>query len=176
MTSPSYPSEMPPRHWYPDPSGEHRWRYWNGTKWTAKASDRNFRPSPPMTVTYKVVIGTVVILVLGAVTVFGLSGNASPQSAWDACNSDARNVETAIVAYHNTTGTWPPVGPIDKNSVLLKGPTPYLFKAPSSPQYAISTDGAGGMLVTLPNGRTINYDLALNGAVPGVQNPCDPLR
>ncbi len=26
--------ELPPAGWYPDPSGSHSWRWWNGTGWT----------------------------------------------------------------------------------------------------------------------------------------------
>ena len=28
-----YPGSVPPS-WQPDPSGEHRWRWWDGSKWT----------------------------------------------------------------------------------------------------------------------------------------------
>jgi hypothetical protein len=30
---------LPPADWYPDPSGEHRLRYWDGTGWTGHTSD-----------------------------------------------------------------------------------------------------------------------------------------
>ena len=28
-----------PASWYPDPAGRHQYRYWDGTAWTAHASD-----------------------------------------------------------------------------------------------------------------------------------------
>jgi Protein of unknown function (DUF2510) len=30
----------PEKNWYPDPTGRHEFRYWDGTKWTAHVSDR----------------------------------------------------------------------------------------------------------------------------------------
>jgi putative membrane protein len=30
---------LTPANWYPDPSGRHRWRYWNGDRWTEHVSD-----------------------------------------------------------------------------------------------------------------------------------------
>ena len=38
MTDPSLPAPAPPADWYPDPSGEWDFRYWNGHSWTAHVS------------------------------------------------------------------------------------------------------------------------------------------
>lgn len=40
--TPNWPGGPPPG-WYPDPSGEKAWRWWDGYDWTAHASD----PTPP---------------------------------------------------------------------------------------------------------------------------------
>jgi hypothetical protein len=33
------PSNLPPPEWYPDPSGRHQLRYWDGARWTEHAAD-----------------------------------------------------------------------------------------------------------------------------------------
>ena len=33
------PAAGPPANWYPDPYGEKRLRYWDGSTWTDRASD-----------------------------------------------------------------------------------------------------------------------------------------
>lgn len=38
MTDPSLPAPAPPADWYPDPSGQWDFRYWNGHSWTAHVS------------------------------------------------------------------------------------------------------------------------------------------
>jgi hypothetical protein len=117
---------------------------------------------------------------LAVVVIYGLSG-VQTQKARSACNSDARTIETAILAYHanSVTGSWPPAGPIDNTSVLLhpgKPYLPYLLTAPSNAKYySISTDGLGGVLIAVPPARTggINYEDAIDGKVAGVKNACD---
>jgi len=39
--------ELPDPGWYPDPMGEARLRYWDGTAWTSHRADRNEAPPPP---------------------------------------------------------------------------------------------------------------------------------
>jgi len=34
----TYHSDLPPAGWYPDPSGVHNQRYWDGARWTAQTS------------------------------------------------------------------------------------------------------------------------------------------
>jgi len=37
--APAQPQDLPPAAWYPDPSGRHALRYWDGAQWTAHAAD-----------------------------------------------------------------------------------------------------------------------------------------
>jgi hypothetical protein len=121
----------------------------------------------------------VLVILSSMVALFGLSGT-SGQDLREACISDARTVEVAIDAYHanSVTGSWPPAGPVDKTSVLLQGPSPYLRSPPSNRRYSINTDGSGGVLVAVPpaHGGGINFDDAIAGKIPGVKNPCDALK
>jgi prepilin-type N-terminal cleavage/methylation domain-containing protein len=59
----------------------------------------------------ELLIVVIVLGILAAVTVFGLSGSAS-QSAKSACRSDARTTEVAVDAFHaeSPTGAWPTQG------------------------------------------------------------------
>ncbi len=34
----TYPADLPPAGWYPDPGGVHHQRYWDGQRWTAQTS------------------------------------------------------------------------------------------------------------------------------------------
>ncbi|MGA2036156.1 MAG: DUF2510 domain-containing protein [Acidimicrobiales bacterium] len=38
--------DMPPPNWQPDPSGQYRWRWWNGHQWTDHVSDGDTGPFP----------------------------------------------------------------------------------------------------------------------------------
>ena len=38
----------PPFGWYPDPSGRHQLRYWDGTRWTEHVSDGDERDTDPL--------------------------------------------------------------------------------------------------------------------------------
>jgi prepilin-type N-terminal cleavage/methylation domain-containing protein len=91
----------------------------------------------------ELLIVIVVLGILAAVTVFGLSGTAS-QSAQSACKSDARTVEVAVDAYHaNDSGAaWPTTlamltTPAGTNGQPA-GVQPYLRSAPQSSHYGIN--------------------------------------
>jgi uncharacterized membrane protein len=45
--SPAPPSN-PPFGWYPDPSGHHEQRYWDGTRWTEYVSDAGRQTTDPL--------------------------------------------------------------------------------------------------------------------------------
>jgi hypothetical protein len=126
-----------------------------------------------------------VVLLQGAVTLFGLAGLIGPveqqEAQQEACKNDAPTVEWAIKTYRAVTGSWPPAGPVDNTSVLvLPGHPglPYLTIGPKSGKYAINTDGRGGVLVAVPPARSggVNYEDAINGNVPGVKNPCNNIQ
>ena len=38
-----------PADWYPDPSGKHEYRYWDGSQWTANVSNHGRQSSDPLT-------------------------------------------------------------------------------------------------------------------------------
>ena len=125
-----------------------------------------------------VIAVSVVVIVFALVTVFGLSGSTS-DADWVACNSDANSVAIALEAYHASNNVWPPAGPVDRTSVLLKGPTPMLRSAPSSSSYSINTDGLGDVLVAIPPARSggVRYYSGLPGeTAPGTKDPCDALK
>jgi hypothetical protein len=45
----SYPGvPSMPAQWYPDPSGRHELRYWNGTEWTDEVSDMGATSTDPI--------------------------------------------------------------------------------------------------------------------------------
>ena len=44
-----YPTNTPvPAQWYPDPSGRHKLRYWEGTTWTEHVSDQGVTSLDPI--------------------------------------------------------------------------------------------------------------------------------
>ena len=45
--APPQPTDAAPPGWYPDPSGQHRGRFWNGSDWTAYVVDEPFGAPPP---------------------------------------------------------------------------------------------------------------------------------
>lgn len=42
------PESRPPFGWYPDPSGRHEQRYWDGTRWTEHVSDHGQQSTEPL--------------------------------------------------------------------------------------------------------------------------------
>jgi prepilin-type N-terminal cleavage/methylation domain-containing protein len=108
----------------------------------------------------------IVIIVLGilaAVTVFGLS-NVTTQSAQSACHADAKSVEVAVEAFHAQNGRWPVASTAAGDTDLTPTPGPgvvsYLRTWPNSTHYTISTDGNGKVSV-----GTTDFDT--------LPNPCD---
>jgi general secretion pathway protein G len=121
----------------------------------------------------ELLIVIVVLGILAAVTVFGLSGTAS-QSAQAACKSDARTVEVAVDAFHanDNLGLWPAAltdltapgvgaGAVGGQPA---GVAPYLRAAPGNlPHYAITLAtvagaGTGEVDVTPNGGAATNFD------------------
>ena len=120
----------------------------------------------------ELLIVVVVLGILAAVTVFGLSGTTGT-SHQAACNSDVRSVEVAVEAYHaNNNPTWPP------NMAALIAPdprandAPYLRTLPADTHYAITTDGQPAHVHgTCPDAPGQDYDARTQRA-PSV-NPCE---
>jgi hypothetical protein len=54
-TKPAAPADtlglVPPEGWYPDPTGEHELRYWDGTIWTDRIEDAGVTGVAPLTTT-----------------------------------------------------------------------------------------------------------------------------
>jgi general secretion pathway protein G len=134
----------------------------------------------------ELLIVIVVLGILAAVTVFGLSGTAS-QSAQAACKSDARTVEVAVDAFHanDSLGLWPaaltdltaPGAGTGAVGGQPAGVAPYLRAAPgNSPHYTISLFnstagvGTGEVDVVVPPATTgVNFDTG-GGAI------CDTVK
>lgn len=121
----------------------------------------------------ELLIVVVVLGILAAVTVFGLSGTTST-SYKAACNADARSVEVAVEAYRANN---PPNFPTTYDQ-LINGPggdgTVYLRTKPNSPKYTINIGANGAVLVANTGPNTAggaNYDDGVNG-VGGATNPC----
>ena len=105
----------------------------------------------------------IVIIVLGilaAIVVFALGGVTS-SSAQAACNTDAKTVETAVVAYQANNGN---AIPTMANLTASTNGGPYLHTAPSNPShYQITIDGSGNVKVaTVASlGPPITYNAAV---------------
>jgi prepilin-type N-terminal cleavage/methylation domain-containing protein len=108
----------------------------------------------------ELLIVIVVLGILAAMTVFGLSSMTS-QSAMSACNADARTVELAVDTYHakSLTAAWP-----TDFTPLVAGSPVYLRTPPSSSHYKIRLGGQGQVMVDNGNGVFQDYD-ATNRAV-----------
>jgi prepilin-type N-terminal cleavage/methylation domain-containing protein len=121
----------------------------------------------------ELLIVIVVIGILAAVTVFGLSGTAS-QSAQSACKADARTVEVAIQAWHTNdpAGGWPPYA---ANMASLVNPggvvQPYIRSAVTSPHYTITWAVDGTVSVTpTATGTPLTFDNPPPGDAANVCN------
>jgi general secretion pathway protein G len=121
----------------------------------------------------ELLIVVIVLGILAAVTVFGLSG-ASSQSAAASCKADVRTTEAAVDAYHaqSTNGSWPGTANnfLDLTNPAVNAvangipttpnpPTPFLRTVPgNTPHYTISLITAGD--------NTVHVAVAANGAPP----------
>jgi general secretion pathway protein G len=123
----------------------------------------------------ELLIVVVVLGILAAVTVFGLSGSTSKSNV-AACNTDARSVEVAVEAFHSDQQAWPAPGSVANSGLLGPSPSggPYLRTVPTNGRYTINIGPNGAVLVAVPAGPNgINYDDGINGT-NGVTtgNPC----
>jgi prepilin-type N-terminal cleavage/methylation domain-containing protein len=119
----------------------------------------------------ELLIVVVVLGILAAVTVFGLSGSTG-KSHQAACNSDVRSVEVAVEAYHaNNNPQWPPTGPVDVLTQPDKNNNNavYLRTRPTDTHYTITLGDNGAVLV---DGS--NYDTNLNATAS--VNICDAVK
>jgi prepilin-type N-terminal cleavage/methylation domain-containing protein len=112
----------------------------------------------------ELLIVIVVLGILAAVVVFALGGVTST-SAQAACNSDAKNVETAVEAYRAQTGAYPTtaiVGTASPSTGQSQLVPTYLRTWPSAnaAHYTVSVVAATGEVdVTPASGTVQNYDL-----------------
>jgi general secretion pathway protein G len=144
----------------------------------------------------ELLIVVIVLGILAAVTVFGLSG-ASSQSAAASCKSDVRTTEAAVDAYHAQAvdGSWPgtannfadlttPVWPSAAFPVTVypKQVTPFLRTVPGNPaHYTITLVGAptvtdGTVHVFVDNkqgGGAQDFDATINSTGT---NLCDAVK
>jgi general secretion pathway protein G len=124
----------------------------------------------------ELLIVVIVLGILAAVTVFGLSGSAT-KSAKAACHADARTAEVAVDAFHTAslTNSWPGAwtdltAPAAGTLGQPPGVTPYLRTTPGDPGHytmalMLAGDGTIHVQVTPLNGLPAgDYD-ATNGAV-----------
>ena len=111
----------------------------------------------------------VILGVLAATVMFALSGTAS-SAAVASCNTDAKTVETAVEAFHDSPGNTADSGNFPNastgipsgNSQLIAPASsnyggPYLRSWPSSSHYTITLGTSGHVLV---DGK--DYDSAVN--------------
>jgi competence protein ComGC len=91
-----------------------------------------------------VVVAMIAALLAGTATI-SMAGTTS-SAAVVACNANVKIVEIAVEAYDVHTGGVPTVTP----ALLVQ--TPSLLRSfPSSPDYTISIDSSGNVLVAAPN-------------------------
>jgi general secretion pathway protein G len=120
----------------------------------------------------ELLIVVVVLGILAAVTVFGLSG-ATGKSNKAACNTDARSVEVAMEAFHSDhQGDAPP-----NQWPTTSGSGPYLRTVPTNSSYTITVGANGAVIVTVPNPTAgpipaptlqagVDYDAMINAGTP----------
>ena len=158
---------------------------------TARIHDEQDRSDEEGFTLIELLIVVIVLGILAAVTVFGLSG-ASSQSAASACKSDARTVEVAMDAYHanDSLGNWPaaivpnltaPIGGAgNQDPGQPVGVAPYLRAAPGNTSHyaltivlpAAGTNGVGRVSVA-PTAAGATPGLFDTG--PGA-NVCDQVK
>jgi general secretion pathway protein G len=125
----------------------------------------------------ELLIVVIVLGILAAVTVFGLSG-ATSKSAKAACKADVHTVETAIESFRsNSDGAWPANQGALTTPGGAAGGNAYIRTWPANPgHYTLTMDNAGKVFVSGPGvpNPLVDYDTLTNGA-PGVApaNPCD---
>jgi prepilin-type N-terminal cleavage/methylation domain-containing protein len=152
---------------------------------TARIHDKDDHSDEEGFTLIELLIVVIVLGILAAVTVFGLSG-ATGQSAVSACKSDARTVEVAMDAFHanDAGGNWPnPAnGPNGFGDLLRpdlvatqpQGPppeAPYLRAAPNNlPHYTLTVQANGQLLVT-PTAAP-----AQANTFDSTPNPCDSVK
>jgi general secretion pathway protein G len=126
----------------------------------------------------ELLIVVVVLGILAAVTVFGLSGTTAT-SYRAACNSDARSVEIAAETYHaNNSPNWPANIAALTAADAANNNVVYLRTVPNSPKYSMTLGPTGQVLVSITNGtaaqQNLDYDAGVNGtgAAPDNVNPC----
>jgi general secretion pathway protein G len=142
-----------------------------------KACTRKLGPSNSGFTLLELLIVIVFLGILAGVVVFALGG-VSTQSAQAACNSDARIVETAVVAFHNNpnntaaTNQYPAAGAAGEAELTAPASAhfggPYLRTWPNNHEYyAITLDPtAQGQVDVQPSGSPtpLNFD--------GSSDPC----
>lgn len=125
----------------------------------------------------ELLIVIVILGILAATVVFALGG-VSTDSAQAACNSDARSVETAVVAFHNNPmnkaapDQYPALGTAGQTELTAPASSnfggPYLRTWPDNPNhYTITLDATThGQVDVLPSGAgaPLNFD--------GSTDPC----
>jgi Tfp pilus assembly protein PilE len=97
----------------------------------------------------ELLIVVVVLGILAGIVIFAL-GSVTAQSAAAACNADAASVETAVSAYNAETGGSPTATP----ALLTTGTISYLHSMPSSPDYAITINSSGTVMIAAPQSAT----------------------
>ena len=113
----------------------------------------------------ELLIVVVVLGILAAVTVFGLSGTTATSDK-AACNADARSVEIAVEAFHASDAPAWPASVLQLTQVDPLNPgIVYLRTVPSSTKYTIALDATGQKV--LVNGA--DYDVGVNTGA----NPCN---
>jgi general secretion pathway protein G len=124
----------------------------------------------------ELLIVMVILGILAAAVIFALDG-VSTQTAQAACNSDAKSVEEAVVAFHNnpmnkTAGNqYPALGAAGQTELTAPASShyggPYLRTWPKNPSHYIITLDATttGQVDVMPGGSApMNFD--------GNPNPC----
>jgi prepilin-type N-terminal cleavage/methylation domain-containing protein len=118
----------------------------------------------------ELLIVIVVLGILAATVIFALSG-VTGSSAQAACNSDAKSVEVAVVAFENASTNTNNAAPAAISGTSTDTPLvpKYLQAWPTNSGYVITTDASGNVYVNPPGGTTQSTATNYNSSV----NPCD---
>jgi len=111
---------------------------------------------------FELLVVIIILAILAGIVVFAV-GSTQANGIASSCSTDAKTFQTALQEYNADLNSWPPLGlgSALTSTVTVNGTTygPFLRSLPSSANYTIVTDGAGGTYV-YPMGTGWNHSIS----------------